>query len=293
MKKKFLKIPVKISSINEEQSTLVATFSTPDIDRHGESVKQNWNVDNYLDNPVVVNSHTHNDACEVIGRVEWMVNTPEKLEGKIKFAVNENPKAKIIYDLYKGGYLNAFSVGFIPGEETNELLEVSAVSVPANARALAKQKGIDVEQLGDIEEEDIEVVDEEETDEDTKEEAEDETEEETEEDIEIDEITIGGEKFIKEAILEEKIIKEIFTKEGRVLSKATKQKVQTAVDALNKLLEADNKEKALAEITEEPKKSISEAIKKLHQEISETHEDNLSIKKKKLHKALRKLSGDK
>ncbi len=274
MKTKFLKIPVKISSINEDQSTLVATFSTPDIDRHGESVKQNWNVNNYLDNPVVLNSHTHHDACEVIGRVEWMVNTNDKLEGKIKFAINENPKAKIIYDLYKGGYLNAFSVGFIPGEEDNELLEVSAVSVPANARALAKSKGINVDELEE-EENDIEVTDEDETEE----------EEEEDDDFDIDEITIGGEKFIKESYLEERLIKEIFTKEGRVLSKANRQKVQTAVEALNKLLQADK--------AEEPKKGINDVIKKLHQEISETHEDNLSIKKRNLHKALRKLSGDK
>jgi hypothetical protein len=286
------KIPVKISSINEEQSTLLATFSTPDVDRHGESVKQNWDVSNYLNNPVVLNSHTHNDACEVIGRVEWMVNTPDKLEGKIKFAVNENPKAKIIYDLYKGGYLNAFSVGFIQGEDTNELLELSAVSVPANARALAKAKGINVDEL---EENDIEVVDDEEETEETEEEVEKDNEEDDEEDTgeedEIDEITIGGEKFIKESYLEEKLIKEIFTKEGRVLSKATKQKVQTAVDALNKLLEVDNKGLGEEKHTEEIK--LKTALKKIHQEISETHEDNLSIKKKKLHKALRKLSGDK
>ena len=58
--------------------------------------------------------------------------------------------AKVAYGLYKGGFLNAVSVGFIPvrwenGSEEKgyrrkyleqELLEVSAVSIPANPNAL-------------------------------------------------------------------------------------------------------------------------------------------------------------
>jgi hypothetical protein len=79
-----------------------------------------------------------------------------------KFAVDANPKAKIIFDLYAGGFLHASSVGFIPTEfdkqkdgstdyytiKQAELLEVSAVSVPANAAAtLAKSIGIDTDEL--------------------------------------------------------------------------------------------------------------------------------------------------
>jgi len=78
----------------------------------------------------------------------------KNLTGKIKFAVDENPRAKIIFDLYAGGFLNAFSVGFLPKEFDDkgvilksELLEVSVVSIPANARALAKKKGINVDLL--------------------------------------------------------------------------------------------------------------------------------------------------
>jgi hypothetical protein len=64
--------------------------------------------------------------------------------------VNENPIAKITYGLYKGGFLSAVSVGFIPKKWENgsqevgyrrkymeqELLEVSAVGIPANPNAL-------------------------------------------------------------------------------------------------------------------------------------------------------------
>ena len=70
---------------------------------------------------------------------------------RIQFAVEVNPLAKLAYGLYQGGFLNAVSVGFIPirWEDGNaeagyrrkyleqELLEVSAVCIPANPNALA------------------------------------------------------------------------------------------------------------------------------------------------------------
>src|SRR5439155_12164181 len=69
---------------------------------------------------------------------------------RVQFAVDENPIAKLAYGLYKGGFLRAVSVGFIPIRWENgsaeagyrrkyleqELLEVSAVSIPANPNAL-------------------------------------------------------------------------------------------------------------------------------------------------------------
>jgi phage head maturation protease len=77
----------------------------------------------------------------------------------IQFATDVNPIARIAHGLYKGGFLNAVSVGFIPlrWEDTptggtnsaspkseccrryleQELLEVSAVAIPANPDALA------------------------------------------------------------------------------------------------------------------------------------------------------------
>ena len=85
-----------------------------------------------------------------------------KLEQDWKFAVAENPKAETAWKLYAGGYLHASSVGLIPKKfaenpdgsqnwfviEEAELLEVSAVSVPANSAALmAKGIGVDIDQL--------------------------------------------------------------------------------------------------------------------------------------------------
>lgn len=166
--KAYIQMPVEVKTIDKDLGTLEAIFSTQDVDRHGDIVMQEgWDLKNFKKNPVILNSHNYNDAAEVIGKASNVRTDGKKLLGDITFAVAENPKAKVIFDLYAGGFLNAFSVGFIPKKfkenkdgttdwytiEEAELLEVSAVSVPANARALAKAKGIEVETLEDNEEE--------------------------------------------------------------------------------------------------------------------------------------------
>jgi HK97 family phage prohead protease len=152
--KLFKQMDVVVKSVNTDEATMEAVFSTADQDRHGDIVQQNWDLKNFKKNPVILNSHTYFDATEVVGKAEKIKVIDGALQGKIKFAVAENPKAKIIFDLYAGGFLNAFSVGFIPKEWSDkgeilksELLEISTVSVPANAYALAKAKGIDVNKL--------------------------------------------------------------------------------------------------------------------------------------------------
>ena len=155
MKKKQYKIlTLEKKGVDIDNFTIEAIFSTKNEDRHGDVVEQNWDLKMFKKNPVILNSHSYGDATEVIGIGQGLSVKTGKLEGKIKFAVKENPKAKIIFDLYAGGFLNAFSVGFIPKEFDDkgtilksELLEVSAVSVPSNAYALAKQKGIEVDKL--------------------------------------------------------------------------------------------------------------------------------------------------
>jgi len=154
-------IPVTVKGIDKENRTLTMVASSQDVDRHGDTILQDgWDLGPYKKNPVILNSHRYDDATEVIARAK-----STKIEGKGKksklvqvweFAVEENPKAEIIFNLYAGGYLHASSVGFIPRKfkqnkdgstdyftiEEAELLEVSAVSVPANAAAtLAKSIG--------------------------------------------------------------------------------------------------------------------------------------------------------
>ena len=312
-KKEYVNIPINVKSAGED--TLWATLSTDTVDRHGEVVAQNWNLENFMNNPVVLNSHKYDDTTEAIGRMEALVQKEHSLEGKIKFAISENPKAKIVFDLYKGGFLNAFSVGFIPGEEENELLELSAVTIPANALALAKAKGFDtgeeevdynnltVEQLKEVlKEKGLTTTG-------NKKELVGRLEDNEEEEVEFEADDNTREDELEETEAE---IKELYTeKAGRVLSASSKKKVQSAINALQELLEADNK--SYEEVEEEDEEdaveeefeqgegeeeqvekikvgaNIKSVIKALHKEISETHEDNLAIKKKNIHKALRGL----
>ena len=161
-----MQMPVSVKKVDKENFTLTMVASTQGADRHGDTVIQSgWDLSQFTKNPVILNSHRYDDATEVIAKA---VRTEvigkgkrSKLEQDWIFAVNENPKAQIIFDLYAGGFLNASSVGFIPRKfkedkdgnrdwsiiEEAELLEVSAVSVPANAQALAKEKGIEVDKL--------------------------------------------------------------------------------------------------------------------------------------------------
>jgi hypothetical protein len=86
----------------------------------------------------------------------WTKKTAEGILSKMQFAKTQ--MAEEIFQLYKEGFMRAFSVGFIPKEWTDgdgekvprrtytkwELLEYSAVPVPANpdALALAISKGL-------------------------------------------------------------------------------------------------------------------------------------------------------
>lgn len=161
-----MSMPIEIKTIDKDKYTLTMVASTQDVDRHGDVVIQSgWDLRQFKKNPVILNSHNYGDVTEVIARAtrSEIVGSGKsaKLEQDWEFAVKENPKAKIAFDLYAGGFLSASSVGFIPTKfkqnkdgstdyytiEEAELLEVSAVSVPANARALAKAKGIDVDVL--------------------------------------------------------------------------------------------------------------------------------------------------
>ena len=150
---------VELKAISDENYTIKGVFSTADEDRHGEIVDQkSWQLDDYLKNPVILFGHDHNQPA--IGKaVNLFFNSEGNLEGEIQFAAKEYDFAKTIYQLYKGGFMRAFSVGFqnevVEYDDAenkvtlkrNHLFEISCVNVPANQLALAKSKGIDTSAL--------------------------------------------------------------------------------------------------------------------------------------------------
>ena len=164
-------------STSDSQPILDFIASTATLDRYHEIIEPaGWRLDSYRKNPVFQNAHNYGDILFTLGRA---VSTEVRnIEGRqalfqrIQFATEVNPVARIAYGLYKGGFLNAVSVGFIPlrwedgkgerGAESEEqgaadqihltaekaaaprrryleqeLLEVSAVAIPANPDALA------------------------------------------------------------------------------------------------------------------------------------------------------------
>lgn len=136
-------------------STLDFIASSETLDRYDEIISADgWNLDNYRRNPVFQNAHQYGDIIFTLGKA---LVTEVRLAGaqrvlfqRIEFATGVNPMARIAYGLYKGKFLNAVSVGFVPirwetgGADSpfrrkyleQELLEVSAVGIPANPEAL-------------------------------------------------------------------------------------------------------------------------------------------------------------
>ena len=127
--------------------------STNSQDRAGDVIEvEAWTkggVDNYLENPIVLYNHNHDQP---IGRAKAVRTVDNGLE----FTAKISKAAGQITDLIKDGVLGAFSVGFrvkdadhIPDTgglriKDAELFEVSVVSVPCNQGAMfSLSKGFD------------------------------------------------------------------------------------------------------------------------------------------------------
>lgn len=126
----------------EQDNRFHIIMSTASEDRHGDIVNQNWDLKSFKKNPIFLDSHNYDSIEHIIGKVHNPKVKDGILQGDVEFML-DNPKGLLAYKMAKGDFLNATSVGFIPkdfDEEGNvlksELLENSAVSVPANAEAL-------------------------------------------------------------------------------------------------------------------------------------------------------------
>ena len=128
-------------------------LSTDDVDRHGDVVSADgWRLEAYLRNPVLLWAHDYRHPA--IGRAVSVWTEPHRLLAKMEFA--PSAFAQEVAALYATGFQWGVSVGFRPirWEERRdartgaflglryleqELLEVSAVPVPANREALRRE----------------------------------------------------------------------------------------------------------------------------------------------------------
>lgn len=164
--KQYLKALVQ--KINEDEGTLdVAIASDDSVDRDGERIEPDGiDLKNFKKNPVLLWAHDYHQ--EPIGKVVSIKKEGRKVIFKPKFAIDISEKARQIFEFYKQGYLNAFSIGFVPKEwemerkqdnnirvfTKTELLEISAVPVPSNPEALVMArscKSIDQKTLEEVE----------------------------------------------------------------------------------------------------------------------------------------------
>jgi len=154
LKKQFIASEIKA---DDEDRTITAVISTSGVDRDREVVvAKGGDFTNYLKNPVVLFAHNYQELP--IAKTLWIKQTGSKITAKAKFA--DVGMADDVYKLYKGGFLKAFSIGFIPNKRHQpspkeiekrpelanvwniidewELLEFSAVPVPSNPEALTQ-----------------------------------------------------------------------------------------------------------------------------------------------------------
>ena len=141
--------------------TIEFVASTEAVDRYGDIIRTSgWKLDDYRKNPVFLWAHKSGEPP--IGRtIDVHVETAPvpALIQHVEFADAATYKfADTVFQLYKGGYMRAVSVGFMPlaaptritdseGNATGgyeftsqELLELSAVRLPANPEALARMQ---------------------------------------------------------------------------------------------------------------------------------------------------------
>ena len=158
-------LPIEIKDMGDRR--VLFTISKEVVDRDGDILRASGcDLTNYLKNKVFLGFHNSRDFP--LGKTEDIWIEADRVKAIVYFPTVEelstNPeqaseKAKLTdfcYCCYKTGMLNAVSVGFIPLEwiETEngydilkwELLEFSAVAVPANQDAIAeavKSFGVD------------------------------------------------------------------------------------------------------------------------------------------------------
>ena len=150
---------ISVSTEDIGERSVLFTISKEVVDRDGDILRASGvDFSNYMKNPVFLSFHNSREFP--LGKVTkfWVEGNEVKaivyfptLEELSTDPNNASEKAKLVdftYHCYKTGMLNAVSVGFIPLEwiETEngydilkwELLEFSAVAVPANQDAIAQ-----------------------------------------------------------------------------------------------------------------------------------------------------------
>ena len=151
----------EVKDFNEADRSFTATASTSSVDRDGDIlVAEGVRLKNFRKNPRVLWGHDANGLP--IAKATDIKVDDGKITFRPKFVPAEiSPFADQVFQMYKAGFLSAFSVRFDPIEVADrelgddksniyrsnrvykkwELLEISACNIPANPECLA-EKGL-------------------------------------------------------------------------------------------------------------------------------------------------------
>jgi len=171
-------VDVTVRAVDEKERSIDVIASSSSLDSHNTVLDQDWRLERYRKNPVVLWNHNRFEHGPFslgggvrpvdflpIGRSENVRVVNGQLEARLVFAsAAANQLAEQIFQCMREGVLSSVSVGFRPGTVTeekldgreilrlgqNELYEISVVPVPSNPDAVAKSIAFETEQLGRI-----------------------------------------------------------------------------------------------------------------------------------------------
>lgn len=157
-------LPVGMKAINQEERTIDFVISTEAVDRDFDTISvAGWQLAHYRKNPVVL--WAHDSRSLPIARALHTRKEDGALVSTAQFTpADMNPNGDTVFRMYVGKFLHAVSVGFMPitfdraddekrpfgvDFKKQDLLEFSAVPVPANPEALvqAAKSGIDIKPI--------------------------------------------------------------------------------------------------------------------------------------------------
>jgi hypothetical protein len=122
-------------------------LSSPGVKRDGlELDMTRWNLTGFNRNPVAKWNHGFDPLRGDLPIGRWRnvrFTSDRAMVGDLEFD-QEDEFARAVESKYQRGFLNAVSIGFIPGfgDRDNELLEASAVAVPADPDALISGRSV-------------------------------------------------------------------------------------------------------------------------------------------------------
>lgn len=156
----------EIKAADGDSRSVSFTISTQSVDRMGDTISiDGWKLEAYRKNPVVL--WAHDSTSLPVGKAPKIWTDKTSLKAEAEFTPAGMARFNdTVYDMIKGGFLNATSVGFAPLKYAfvddptrkygidfleQELLEFSIVPVPANSEALVESRaaGIDLDPVLD------------------------------------------------------------------------------------------------------------------------------------------------